>query len=546
VQALSSLPSSEALRDLRIEGADWWRRAVGYEIYVRSFADANGDGVGDLPGITDRLPYLASLGVDVIWITPFMPSPGFDHGYDVSDYCDVDPRHGSLTDFDALVSSAHTLGLRVFVDIVPNHTSSHHRWFRAAVDDPTGPYRDYYVWSDPAPNGGPPNNWVSHFGGPAWTLDPGGSGQYFCHLFLPEQPDLNWANPAVMEEFTSILRFWCERGADGFRIDVAHALTKDPALRDNPQRRPVVTGMDPQAAFMSFDHVHDLNRAETAQLFHEWRDAVAPYGAVLMGEMFTPNVDRFATFVADQRGLHAGFVLGIGLSGWKPAGILDMLVEHQAKANGGCAWEVSNHDQARAVSRYGGGDDEAGLRRTLALTTLMMAFDGMVFLYEGEELGLPDAVITGAIEDPMSNRNGAGVWTRDVSRGPIPWGPGHTNGFTSADEAWLRTEPLPVGLTVEGQLADQSSTWWHYRRLVMLRKEHPEMTTQPFELVERGDDYIVVRRGPVVVAANFGSEAVHIAGFADTSTVFISDRGVTAPIGTTMPPECTVVARSDR
>ena len=219
----------------------WWHGAVGYEIYVRSFADSNGDGVGDLAGITSRLDYLSWLGVDAVWLTPFYPSPGHDHGYDVSDYCAVSPHHGTLEDFDALVSEAHRRGLRVMVDIVPNHTSIEHEWFARARHDRDGPDRDRYLWADPAPDGGPPNNWLSHFGGPAWTLDEA-SGQYWCHLFLPEQPDLNWRNPAVRDDFDSILRWWMDRGVDGFRVDVAHGLLKDAAVRDNPQIAPIVPG----------------------------------------------------------------------------------------------------------------------------------------------------------------------------------------------------------------------------------------------------------------------------------------------------------------
>ena len=502
---------------------DWWRNAVIYQVYPRSFADGNGDGIGDLAGIADHLPYLAALGVDVVWITPFMPSPGFDHGYDVSDYCDVDPKHGTLGDWDRLAAAARELGVRLFVDIVPNHTSSHHEWFRSAVADPTGPYRDYYVWADPAPDGGPPNNWLSHFGGPAWSIDPGGSGQYYCHLFLPEQPDLNWANPKVMEEFAAILNFWCERGAHGFRIDVAHGLTKDPALRDNPQLRPVVHGMHPMDAFASFEHIHDLHRAETAVLFKQWRDAVRHHDAVLVGEMDTRNVQRFSEYVADQTALHAAFVLQIGLTPWEPGSIIDVLLEYQRTANGGCAWEVSNHDQSRATSRYGGG--EQGLRRALALTSLMAAFDGMLFFYEGEELGLPDAVLTGAVEDPMSARNGEGMWTRDVSRGPIPWTDGHLNGFSTAPSAWISTAPLPTELTVAHQVATPGTTWHRYRDLALLRKRYPDLWRAPFEVLDRGTSHIVVRRGAVTVIGNLGTSPVDVGGLAAIAgarTVFTS------------------------
>ncbi|MDO8362974.1 MAG: alpha-amylase family glycosyl hydrolase [Actinomycetota bacterium] len=501
MQALTHLRATPLAQ--RLTGSDWWRGAVGYEIYVRSFQDSNGDGVGDLGGITARLPYLAALGVDVVWLTPFFPSPGLDHGYDVADYLDVDPQLGTMADWHELAATAKQLGLRLFVDIVPNHTSDRHEWFQQAVADPTGPFRDYYLWADPASDGGVPNNWVSHFGGPAWSLDPGGSGQYYCHLFLPEQPDLNWANPAVMAEFAQILDFWCQAGADGFRIDVAHGLTKDPELRDNPVLRPVQPGMHPIDTFASFEHVYDLHRHETAVLFRQWRQAVAAHDAVLVGEMDTRNVHRFAEYVQDQQALHAGFVLQLGLSEWAPAAILHTMLEYQAEAGGGTAWEVSNHDQARAVSRYGGG--ELGLRRALALTTLMAAFDGMLFLYQGEELGLPDAVVVGHAEDPMSSRNGEGMWSRDVARGPMPWTQGAGGGFTTAEVAWLHTQPVAAQLTAAAQTDSAGSTWQRYRALTHLRKQHPELWQAPFELVEHGPSHVVIARGPLRVIANLGT-----------------------------------------
>ena len=507
MQALATDPADGHTAP-KLTGADWWRGAVGYEVYVRSFQDSTGDGTGDLAGITQRLPYLAALGIDVVWLTPFFASPGLDHGYDVSDYLAVDPLLGTLDDWHELSATAKRLGLRLLVDIVPNHTSSAHEWFRQAVADPTGPYRDYYVWADPAADGGPPNNWVSHFGGPAWTLDPGGSGQYYCHLFLPEQPDLNWANPQVMVEFTNILRTWCARGADGFRIDVAHGLTKDPALRSNPQLRPVEDGMHPMDVFASFQHIYDLHRHETAVLFQQWRTAVEDLGAVLIGEMDTRDVDRFAEYVKDGTALHAAFVLQVGLTEWSPSSTLETMLEYQAKSNGGTAWEVCNHDQARAVSRYGGG--EVGLRRTLALTTLMCGFDGMLFLYQGEELGLPDAVVLGHVEDPMSSRNGEGLWSRDVARGPMPWTSAPVNGFTTAPAAWLATAPLPGELTAQAQQGAADSTWQRYHRLAMLRTQYPALWQEPFEVVEHGDHHLVVARGNLRIIANLGAQPIAV------------------------------------
>ena len=518
----------------------WWRNAVGYEVYIRSFLDTNGDGVGDLAGVSAKLGYLADLGVDAVWLTPFFPSPGYDHGYDVADYLDVDPQFGTLADIDALIAEAHGLGLKIFVDVVPNHTSSHHRWFQAAITDVNSPYRDYYLFRPAGADGGPPNNWVSHFGGPAWTLDPAGTGQYYCHLFLPEQPDLNWANPAVLDEFAAILRFWCERGADGFRIDVAHALMKHPEFRDNPLVQPVEPGMHPTDVFMSFDHQYDLHQIETVDVFRKWRSVVAPYGAVLLGEMDTRDTERYGAFVGNRDALDLGFVLKIGLTEWNPKRQIDDLVEYLEAANGGAAWEVSNHDQARAVSRFGGG--EVGLRRTLALTSLMVGLDGMTFIYQGEELGLPDAVVTGATLDPMSGRNGGG-WGRDVARGGMPWDDSLHNGFSTATTTWLQTEDLPRHLTVEFQVNQPGSTWSRYRDLIRLRKRLRDAFQEPMRLAAREDAVLVVERGPLVVVANFGEQPYRYATSADVTVEFESVRdGAVVDAGTVVvQPEATVI-----
>ena len=263
---------------------EWWRNAVGYEVYLRSFADGDDDGIGDLPGLIDRLDHLAWLGVDVVWITPFYPSPMADYGYDVADYTGVHPLFGTLDDFDRLIAKADRLGLRVVIDIVPNHTSDHHPWFQAARSSPDDPRRDYYHWRDGTPGGAPFNNWVGYFGGPAWSYDDQ-AGQQYLHLFLPEQPDLNWANPAVIEEFDAILRFWLDRGVSGFRIDVAQAMGKDHALRDNPVNFPTDGTEDRWTQWASLDHRHDILQPETLDVFRRWRAIAADYDAVLIGEL---------------------------------------------------------------------------------------------------------------------------------------------------------------------------------------------------------------------------------------------------------------------
>ena len=481
---------------------------MGYQVYPRSFADANCDGVGDLPGLRSKLAHLAWLGVDVVWISPFYPSPGRDHGYDVSDYVGIDPMMGTIEDFDGVIADARQLGLKVFVDIVPNHSSSDHAWFQSALNDPTGPYRDYYIWKDPKPDGSPPNNWVSYFGGPAWTLDPT-SEKYWCHLFLPEQPDLNWENEAVRAEFDEVLRFWCERGVDGFRIDVAQGLAKHQSFADNPQLHDPVNPGNPVEVMASFDHQYDLAQPETIDIFRRWRKVVEPYGAVLLGELGVWDPAVFAGYVADNTALEVAFALEPGLLPWEPAKLVHKISQMREHAGTGVAWELSNHDQHRAVSRFGGG--ESGLRRTLSLMTLMFGLDGMPFLYQGEELGLEDgAVAAGAEADPIALRNpDAPSEGRDVARTAMPWEPGPNNGFTGAPEAWLPARDRTDAETVRVQRDQRFSTLHHYRTLVGLRKEIPGLWNALGTVSNTG---LVVRvdRPDTVVLANLGSEAVEI------------------------------------
>jgi len=479
----------------------WWHGAVGYQVYVRSFADADGDGVGDLAGISSRLPYLAHLGVDLVWITPFYPSPGFDHGYDVADYCDVDPSHGTLADFDHLVAEAHRLGLRVMVDIVPNHTSLHHPWFRAALADPTGPYRGYYHWRDPAPDGGPPNNWVAHFGGSAWTLDRA-SGQYYLHLFLPEQPDLNWTNPAVLDEFDAILRFWCDRGVDGFRIDVAHALSKDPWLRDNPVLYPVTAGMEPARAFAAFEHRYDLDQNPTVGIFRRWRTVVDPYEAALLGETGPPDPVRLARYHDRGAALHHTFFLRPAWMSWDPMLLRDGLRGVHLASPDSVAWVIENHDTNRAATRFGGGD--RGRRRALALTTLLMGLGGMPFVYQGQELGNENGeVALEALTDPVSTRNPGATSGRDGARTAMAWDDGPGNGFTEAAAAWLVSTPRPLADTVAGQVDDPGSWLNTHRRLISFRSQHGDLVDAPVRWLDTDSGLLVaLQRGSVLVACN--------------------------------------------
>lgn len=427
----------------------WWRSAVFYEIYVRSFADSNGDGVGDLPGIRARLPYVRGLGVDGIWLTPFYPSPDADHGYDVADYLDVDRRLGTLADFDALTADAHALGLRVVIDLVPNHTSIEHPWFK---DHP-----EYYVWADE------PNNWLSVFGGPAWTFDDE-RGRYYLHLFAREQPDLDWHNEAVQVEFERILRYWLDRGVDGIRVDVAHGLFKDPDLADEAEPAP-------GAEQHSFDRRHAIDRPELHPLYRRWREIVDAYPGdrFLVGEVFFRDPARVAAYVRPDE-LHLVFNFTLLFADWTPDALRDAIDRTLATLGPLGAtptWVLESHDVARLPTRYGGGT--LGARRARAALLLLLALPGAAFLYAGQELGLPEVDLPAeSRRDPIYHRTNGERVGRDGSRVPLPWTREPGLGFT-AGVPWLPTPAGWVDLSVAAQDGDPSSTLALVRRAVGLR-----------------------------------------------------------------------------
>jgi len=501
---------------------NWLRGAVGYEIYVRSFADSNGDGVGDIAGITGRLDYLKWLGIDIVWLTPFYPSPGHDHGYDVSFYCDVDARHGALDDVDELLARAHQLDMKVIFDIVPNHTSSEHRWFKAALADPTCPERDYYIFKDPKPDGSPPNNWVSHFGPTAWTLDPA-SGQYYCHLFLPEQPDLNWRNPAVRAEFDAIYKFWFDRGVDGFRIDVAHGLLKNADFADNPLRSEIAEGAGPLETFFSYDHKYDLDQDDNIEIFSRWQDVARPYDACLLAENGVTEHDRIARYVSDGA-LDLTCYLRPGWLDWQPEFFIKDLVGLAQREPHRVCWVTSNHDQARPASRFGEGS--VGRNRSMAVTTLMFSLGGVPFLYQGEELGSPNGEIQPENRsDPISTRNDTSEG-RDVCRTPMAWNSDRYNGFSTV-EPWLVADERPPDFTVAGQHANPAAPLHRYRRLVALRKHYPELWQADLKVVPSGrPDVAVVQRGTTLTIANLGTLPFAInLGAGEWRVVFASQGG---------------------
>ncbi len=417
----------------------WWDDAVFYEIYVRSFADSDGDGVGDLPGITSRLPYLRELGVDAIWLTPFYPSPGADHGYDVADYVDVDPLFGTLADFDELVATAHALGLRVIADIVPNHTSSEHPWF-------TGD-RSRYV-TVPATNG-LPNNWPSNWGGPAWTLD-AERGEYYLHLFSPEQPDLDWHNPQVRSDFEQILRFWFDRGVDGFRIDVAHGLVKDASLADEPE--PLA------AARFSSDWRKAIDRPEVHEIYRDWRRLADVYGErVLVGEVVFSEQSRIAPYLRPDE-LHLAFNFSLVFEDWDAQALRSSIAESLATLPV-VTWVLENHDVTRIVTRF-------GEREARAAALLLLALPGPVFLYQGQELGLEEVDLPAEVrQDPIFRRSNGERLGRDGCRVPIPW----TRELPR--RSWLPQPASWAERSVEAQLGDDRSFLGLYRR-ALARRPH--------------------------------------------------------------------------
>ncbi len=476
----------------------WWTQAIGYQVYLRSFNDHDGDGIGDLPGLAARLDHIARLGADYLWITPFYPSPQADHGYDVSDYTGVDPRFGRLSDLDAVVDRAHAFGLRVVIDVVPNHTSDRHPWFQDALTGPDATYRDHYVWRDPAPGGGPPNNWVSKFGGPAWTWH-AASGQYFMHTFLPQQPDLNWANPAVHRAFEDILRFWLARGVDGFRIDTAHLLTEDPLYRDNPRLHEVDAAADAEAVYASFEHRHDLDQPDVVDIYRRWREITDPAGALLLGEVGLFTAEPVGRYVADGV-LDLAFYFPALKVGWDARAIREVLEEGVTHGGARLAWPLSSHDDPRATQRFGGGP--GGADRALAYLALLGGLPGNTFLLQGDELGLDASQLPPERRaDPVATRGGGAG--RDASRTPMPWSDRPGFGFTTG-EPWL---PFPTDLDVEHTAARQEvvpdSALARTRRLFTVRRHLPDLLgTAPVEWLHSADDVVAYRRGRTVVAMN--------------------------------------------
>ncbi|BBY82890.1 DUF3459 domain-containing protein [Mycolicibacterium pulveris] len=476
--------------------APWWSRAVFYQVYPRSFRDSDGDGVGDLDGVTSRLDYLQQLGVDAIWLNPVMVSPMVDHGYDVADARDVDALFGGLGALDRLIEAAHGRGIKITMDLVPNHTSSHHPWFQAALRaGPGSDERDRYIFRDgTGPDGGrPPNNWLSIFGGPAWTrvVEPDGEpGQWYLHLFDAEQPDLNWDNPEVFEDLEKTLRFWLDRGVDGFRIDVAHGMAKPPGLPDMrlAKAEMVLANMDDDPRFNN-DGVHEIHR-QIRRVFDDYAHAVA------IGEVWVYDNEQFSRYVRPDE-LHLGFNFRLLRTRFDAGGIREAIENSMAAADlvdATATWTLSNHDVDRTPTRYGGG--HLGLSRALAMTLVMLALPGAVFVYNGEELGLPNVDLPDeALRDPIWERSGRTLRGRDACRVPMPWeGDAPPFGFSANPQTWLPIPPEWAALTAEKQRDDPDSTLSFYRRAIDMRRSRPQFGGRSVQWLASPDDCLAFRR----------------------------------------------------
>jgi alpha-glucosidase len=472
----------------------WWRHGVVYQIYPRSFQDGNADGVGDLAGIRARLGYLQELGVDAIWISPFYPSPMVDFGYDVSDYCDVDPLFGTLADFDALLADAHARGLKVILDFVPNHTSDQHPWFRESRRARDSEYRDWYLWRDPAADGGPPNNWRSNFGGLAWTRDDT-TGQWYYHAFLPQQPDLNWRNPAVRRRMFDAMRFWLARGVDGFRVDVIWQMIKDEAFRDNPPDPDWRPGDSDGRTHLQ---LYNADRPELMELIAQMRAVVAEFDAphaarLLIGEIYLPIERLVAYYAPDEagavRGVQLPFNFHLVSAHWQASALADLIRRYDASipANGWPNWVLGNHDKPRIASRI-------GASRAALAAMLLLTLRGTPTMYYGDEIGMHDVDLPAELlRDPAGLRDPGKGLGRDPQRTPMPWDGSEGGGFT-ASTPWLPLGPDHRERNVERLIRDPRSILALYRDLLALRRREPALHAGTIEAVEAVGDVLRFER----------------------------------------------------
>jgi alpha-glucosidase len=484
----------------------WWRNGVFYQVYPRSFQDSNADGVGDIAGIVERLPYLRELGVDAVWLSPIFPSPMADFGYDISDYIGVDPLFGTMADFDALVEAAHSGGLKLILDLVPNHTSDQHPWFVESRSSRDNPKRDWYIWRDPKPDGEAPNNWLSEFGGSAWTYDEA-TGQYYYHAFLAQQPDLNWRNPQVREAIYDVMRFWLRKGVDGFRVDVIWHLIKDAEFRDNPPNPNFREGRPPHEKIMTR---YSTDQPEVHEVIAQMRRVTDEFDArVLIGEVYLPLHRLVAYYGNDLTGAQMPFNFALLSTLWSARSVEKIIADYEGALPKGAwpNWVLGNHDRPRVASRV-------GREQARVAAMLLLTLRGTPTLYYGDEVGMHQvAIAPDQVRDPFEkNVPGIGVG-RDGCRTPMQWDATAHAGF-SKSTPWL---PLPDDFVHENVVnldADTRSILSLYRALIALRKKLAQLVTGDYEPIVADGDMLLYRRrneeGAVLIALNLGGEPASI------------------------------------
>jgi alpha-glucosidase len=485
----------------------WWRHGIFYQIYPRSFQDTNADGVGDIAGVIKRLPYLQSLGVDAIWLSPIFPSPMADFGYDIANYTGIDPLFGTMADFDALVKAVRASGLKVILDLVPNHTSDQHPWFVESRGSRDNPKRDWYIWRDPAVDGGPPNNWLSEFGGSAWQYD-ATTRKFYYHAFLAQQPDLNWRNPEVRQAIYDVMRFWLRKGVDGFRVDVIWHLIKDAGFRDNPPNQDYREGRPPHERILP---LNSTDQAEVHDVIAEMRRVIDEFDSrVLIGEIYLPLERLVAYYGKDLAGAHLPFNFALLSAPWNARGIEKIIFEYESVLPQGAwpNWVLGNHDRPRVASRVG-----RAQARVAAM--LLLTLRGTPTLYYGDEIGMRQvAIAPEQVRDPFEkNVPGIGVG-RDGCRTPMQWDATPCAGF-STSKPWL---PLADDFRHENVAnldADAASILSLYKALIGLRKKLPQLVSGDYVPVAAEGDLLLYRRGSggttMVIALNLGAEPVSIA-----------------------------------
>jgi glycosidase len=500
--------------DLTPEDFLWWQTGVVYQIYPRSYKDTTGSGIGDLRGVITKLDYLSdTLGIDAIWLSPFYPSPMKDFGYDVADYRDVDPMFGTLDDFDDLLHQAHHREIRIIIDLVPNHSSDQHAWFQESRSSRDNPKRDWYVWADPKEDGSPPNNWLSVFGGPAWEWDEA-TGQYYLHSFLKEQPDLNWRNPDVREAMFDVVRFWLERGVDGFRVDVAHYILKDPEMRDNPvPETPAKSIHRPLGEYDSQFHLYDKGHPDVHEAYRQFREVLDAYSQerprVAIGEIHIPDWDVWASYYGENLDeLHMPFNFSLLGADWNAAAVREIVDQLEAVLQPG-AWPnyvLGNHDEHRLASRVG--EDQ-----TRVAAMLLLTLRGTPTIYYGEEIGMTNVDIPRERQQDPAGLRQPGQ-ERDLCRTPMQWSDEPHAGFAppETEQLWLPLGENWREVNVAAQLDDPNSLLSLYRRLLAVRKENPALQVGRYQPV---DDvpaacFVYRRRGAgqsLMVALNFTGDS---------------------------------------